>query len=37
MPGKGKTPGKTEGAFHVSTLGVKGGHYAGEAGTITTV
>ena len=34
---KGKNYGDIEGAFHVSTLEVEGGHHAGGAGTATTV
>ena len=37
MNSKGKDPGKTEGAFHVLTLEVEGGHHAGGAGTVTAV
>ena len=37
FPIKGKISGKTEVAFHVSTLEVEGGHHAGGAGTATAV
>ena len=34
MPNQGKNPGKTERAFHVSTLEVEGGHLTGGGGTV---
>ena len=37
MPGEGKYPRETEGAFNVPTVEVEGGHYSGGAGTVTAV
>ena len=37
MPKQGKKSGKNEGAFHVLTLEVEGGHIAGETGTVAAM